>query len=119
MQAKDLKDYLEDLAKKTADGQIVWERVNSTIYKWAQYVGDDNYSTTIQKASAPISVNGVRRIVHSYLLQINTRARAEPVVTISSKERPDYKDALASVFTSAEASTDTAAKSILSKLLGG
>lgn len=118
MDSKDLGDYLEDLARKTTDGVIVWERVNSSIYKWTQGVDGDQYLITIQKASAPIVVGNTRRVAYSYLLQIHMKSKSEAIVTISSKERPDFKDALASVFSGAERSTDLIAKSVLSKLLG-
>lgn len=119
----DIAMYLDEVAEKSALAEIKWDRVNPTTFRWSQDADGQNYVTSIQKASTPsrvVLVNG-RRVEQGgdiYLFQIFQRGKPEPIIALSSKERPDIQESLVRVFESVEAGMDVQAKQILSKLLG-
>ncbi|WP_139133816.1 MULTISPECIES: hypothetical protein [Pseudomonas] len=123
---------LAQIASRSNIGLIVWVQSSPTIFQWDQGNG---LVASIQKAagsnakvlsagivSAAIMSAGFTDSLKSqsdeqYLFQVVKKDENNTVMSLSSRERPELKDALKSIYEAAQGSMDSSANAILNKLL--
>lgn len=123
----ELMKYLVEIAEKTNSGGIPWNQINPYIYRWNNDPKNPSYYVTIQKAttiknlarallnsSLPSSTTSVEV---TYLFQIQKESADRPLMSLSSKERPEYQDILSQIFNGAKSSLDKEAMIVLRSLL--
>ncbi|MCH1926864.1 hypothetical protein L9G74_19090 [Shewanella sp. C32] len=132
----ELTQYLNEIAVKSEEGKLEWQQLNPTSFKWSQE--DKGLTVTIQKAEAPVSSRSfstekiqkslARELIDqltveprypktTYLFQVFSSGKREPILSISSKERPEMYSALLGIYRAVEKSVDMKANLILKKLL--
>ncbi len=111
-----LVPYLEEIAKRSAEGTISWSQPNPSTFQWVEARGTDNFTVTIQKAVSPINklIDLANNVV--YLFQVTDGKKT--VVSISSKDRPEFVRQLALIYLGAEQAMDLRASQVLRRLLG-
>ncbi|WP_125919721.1 hypothetical protein [Stutzerimonas stutzeri] len=123
-----LINNLREISRRSTIGGIHWVQASPSVFQWDQGNG---LIASIQKAIE--STNRYTRksyriaadldsILHTnkdaeYLFQVSSKDNKGVMVSLSSRERPELKDALRAVYEIAEKSIDSTANDVLSKLL--
>lgn len=118
IETKELIVYLNKIAVKSLAGEIPWSQPTPSTYQWLKQVKDISLYTTIQKANIPRQRGEVQfssREDH-YLFQVQD-SKKNTLISLSSKERPDFLESLVSVYKGAERGMDSRASFILKTLL--
>ncbi len=119
----ELTEYLTEIADRTDSGDIFWSQINPTTYKWDQGSANPTFYVTIQKSS---TIKGFRALLNvspdstleaTYLFQVQKEDADRTVLSLSSKERPEYGGILSRIFNSAKNSMDKEALQVLKELL--
>lgn len=111
-----LHSYLVEIASRSQVGEILWTQPNSSSFQWT----DGKFTTLIQKASTPrlrIGATLDRSDEVNYLFQVVDRTTRQAVVSLSSKDRPEFARVLAEIYRGAERGMDVGAVNVLRTLL--
>lgn len=115
-----LLDYLSEIARRSAAGQIPWEQPNPSTFQWQKRSTDNIHSVVIQKATNPrIRFQDLADNVpqYTYLFQVKSHRAGGNVMSLSSKERPEFTKILEQIFRGAEAGIDRRSTEVLKSLL--
>lgn len=121
-EANMLLNYLMEIAQKSNQGEIDWTQPNPSTFQWSDNRSNNHFIVTIQKALTPkVRFNNSNELVESsqFLFQVLDRSTKQTVVSISSKERPDFYSALQHIYKGAERGMDIRASKVLKMLLKG
>lgn len=119
----ELERYLTEIADRTNSGDIFWSQINPTTYKWDQGSANPPFYVTIQKSH---TIRGSRALLNAspdsvleatYLFQVQKEDADHTVLSLSSKERPEYRAILSRIFDGAKNSMDKEALQVLKELL--
>ena len=119
----ELTEYLTQIADRTDSGDISWSQINPTTYKWDQGSANAAFYVTIQKAP---TITNFRALLNAspdavsettYLFQVQKEDADSIVLSLSSKERPEYRAILSRIFNGAKNSMDKEALKALKELL--
>jgi hypothetical protein len=109
-----LMQFLAEIATRSQAGGIDWTQPNPSTFNW----NDTQFLVTVQRASIP------RRNLlvpepeeSSYLFQVLDKTTKQTVVSLSSKDRPEFARVLAAIYKGAERGMDIRASNVLRNLL--
>lgn len=120
----ELMKYLQEIADKTDLGDFLWIQINPTTYKWEQAAAPTfvtiqeakklkNFPRALLNSSNKPRVN----IEVSYLFQVHRKGSNEPIMSLSSSERPEFNEILKRIFQGAKNNMDKSAIQALRNLL--
>lgn len=124
MQTHELQDYLYKIADKSLAGEIEWNQSNPSTFQWIQQSHGEIFHVTIQKAGKPFA--SLSRTIResmsaqegtTFLFQVVDKNSKQTVISLSSKERPEFYEPLFRIYHSAEKGMDFRAASVLQRLL--
>lgn len=120
METNLLVNYLNEIAQRSAHGQIHWIQPNPSTYQWNS--DETGLVVTLQRAGfskAATSVLGLQEshATVSYLFQILEKNKKQIVVSISSKERPEFFDVLNEIYLNVKKGMDKQSSDVLQRLL--
>ncbi|WP_340600923.1 hypothetical protein [Acinetobacter sp. HZNU-JH01] len=120
METNSLVNYLNEIANRSAEGQIHWIQPNPSTYQWNSE--DTGLVVTLQRAGLSknsISLLGLEdnKASISYLFQVLEKDKKQIVVSISSKERPEFFDVLNQIYFNVKRGMDKRSSDVLEKLL--
>ena len=122
-ESESLQLYLQQIINLSLDGKIPWVQSSPSTLNWNRKTSTDHYVVSIQKAYNPKfrELEGLGLLKTNdkidYLFQISDKKSASSLLSISSKDRPEYYSALSLIYKSAEKSVDIRASRILEEIL--
>ncbi|HHP0286725.1 MULTISPECIES: hypothetical protein [Acinetobacter calcoaceticus/baumannii complex] len=112
-----LSEYLHEIAQKSKHGDITWTQPNPSVFQW--YSEEQNMLVTIQQASTLKTLADLFTPDKvSYLFQVVDKSKKQTLVSISSKERPEFFEQLNEIYIGAKQGIDQQSSSVLARLLG-
>lgn len=122
MHTQELQDYLYKIADRSLAGEIEWNQSNPSTFQWVQITQGETFHVTIQKAGKPSLGRTIRESMlaqeeSTFLFQVVDRNSKQTVISLSSKERPEFYDPLFRIYHGAEKGMDVRAASVLRRLL--
>ncbi|WP_180036582.1 MULTISPECIES: hypothetical protein [unclassified Acinetobacter] len=120
MESNSLAQYLYEIAQRSANAQIDWIQPNPSTYQWNSE--ENGLTVTIQRATSNKAFNSLLGLDStpvnvSYLFQVLENRTKQIVVSISSKERPEFFDVLNEIYLNVKHGMDKRSSDVLAKLL--
>lgn len=112
-----LTEYLAEIIDRSQRGDIFWTQPNPSTYQWNEVAKEKHFVVTIQKASAQKLKGLSFEEEVSYLFQVVDKSNKQTLLSLSSKERPEFSKILGGIYRGAELGMDLRASSILQELL--
>jgi hypothetical protein len=117
-----LYQELARIAEKSREGEIAWSQPNPSTYIWQPDEHDKIMS--VQKAENA-NVKGLRKALEQfelhqdvYLFQVRDSTKKITILSLSSRERPEFYDVLKEIYNSAVEGRDAVAGKFLEGILG-
>lgn len=108
-----LMSYLKEIASRSIDGEIEWTQPNPATFNWSA----PKFLVVLQRAASPKLGLRMGEEEENFLFQVLDKTTRQPVVSLSSKERPEFARALALLYRAAAQGMDTRASNVLRQLL--
>jgi hypothetical protein len=113
-----LIEYVSRLTSKTVQGDVHWARPNPTVFVWDPNPPTGSRISIQRVVERKLSTTGPRRIeVISYLFQIVDPTNKSAAMSLDSRERPNYLEAMRALYEAASLSIDRRAAQVLGDLL--
>ena len=115
-ETQELSTYMREIADRSIHGDIDWVQPNPSTFHWLT----PRSLVSIQKAISPKPARGLLDMAReeaSYLFQVTDKGNRQVLVSMSSRDRPEFADLFERIYLSAERGMDARASKVLRSLL--